>query len=87
MCWVSSDIVRGWDDLFNKCGEHLNSLSAMKLSPYYRGTLSLDGLSSLTHVVFEEDAVSWEDRLNRIHVLFGQSVSLNRSARHPANQL
>lgn len=29
--------IRGWDELFNKCGEHLNSLSAMKLSPYYRG--------------------------------------------------
>ena len=28
---------RGWDDLFKKCGEHLNSLTAMKLSPYYRG--------------------------------------------------
>ena len=28
---------RGWDELFNKCGEHLNSLQAMKLSPYYRG--------------------------------------------------
>jgi len=30
-------LIRGWDDLFNKCGEHLNSLAAMKLSPYYRG--------------------------------------------------
>ena len=30
-------LIRGWDDLFNKCGEHLNSLSAMKMSPYYRG--------------------------------------------------
>ena len=28
---------RGWDDLFTKCGENLNSLSAMKLSPYYKG--------------------------------------------------
>jgi dynein heavy chain 1 len=31
----------------------------MKLSPYYR--------------VFEEEAVAWEERLNRIHVLFGMS--------------
>ncbi len=29
---------RGWDDLFNKCSENLNSLTAMKLSPYYKGT-------------------------------------------------
>lgn len=34
-----ADVNRGWDELFNKCGEHLNSLTAMKLSPYYRGTL------------------------------------------------
>ncbi|KAK4688349.1 dynein cytoplasmic 1 heavy chain, partial [Tremellales sp. Uapishka_1] len=50
-------LIRGWDDLFNKCGEHLNSLSAMRLSPYYR--------------VFEEEAASWEEKLNRVHVLFG----------------
>lgn len=30
-------IVRAWDDLFNKCSENLNSLTAMKLSPYYKG--------------------------------------------------
>ena len=29
--------IRGWDDLFTKCGENLNSLTAMKLSPYYKG--------------------------------------------------
>jgi dynein heavy chain 1, cytosolic len=28
---------RGWDDLFTKCSENLNSLTAMKLSPYYKG--------------------------------------------------
>lgn len=33
-------VVRGWDDLFNKCGENLNSLTAMKLSPYYKGSSS-----------------------------------------------
>lgn len=27
----------GWDDLFAKCSENLNSLTAMKLSPYYKG--------------------------------------------------
>jgi hypothetical protein len=24
------------------------------------------------HAVFEEEAASWEEKLNRIHVLFGQ---------------
>jgi hypothetical protein len=30
-------LFSGWDDLFNKCSENLNSLVAMKLSPYYKG--------------------------------------------------
>jgi len=30
-------LIRGWDDLFTKCGENLNSLVAMKMSPYYKG--------------------------------------------------
>ncbi|KAK8843995.1 hypothetical protein IAR55_006788 [Kwoniella newhampshirensis] len=57
-------LIRGWDDLFNKCGEHLNSLSAMRMSPYYR--------------VFEEEAASWEEKLNRIHVLFDVWIDVQR---------
>ncbi len=57
-------LIRGWDDLFTKCGENLNSLTAMKLSPYYK--------------VFEEDASAWEDRLNRIHVLFDVWIDVQR---------
>lgn len=34
-------LIRGWDDLFNKCSENLNSLVAMKLSPYYKGAISV----------------------------------------------
>ncbi|GAA5943977.1 hypothetical protein JCM3775_004729 [Rhodotorula graminis] len=57
-------LVRGWDDLFTKCGENLNSLTAMKLSPYYK--------------VFDEEASAWEDRLNRIHVLFDVWIDVQR---------
>jgi dynein heavy chain 1 len=57
-------LIKGWDDLFGKCAEHLNSLSAMKHSPYYK--------------VFEEDASSWEDRLNRIHLLFDVWIDVQR---------
>ncbi|KAF7729943.1 hypothetical protein EC973_003356 [Apophysomyces ossiformis] len=57
-------LIRGWDDLFNKSGEHINSLNAMKLSPYYK--------------VFEEDAASWEDKLNRVHVLFDVWIDVQR---------
>ncbi|KAF6766456.1 dynein [Ephemerocybe angulata] len=54
-------LIRGWDDLFNKCSENLNSLTAMKLSPYYK-----------------EEAGSWEEKLNRIHVLFDVWIDVQR---------
>ncbi|KAJ9053275.1 dynein heavy chain [Entomophthora muscae] len=49
-------LIKGWDEMMTKCSENLNSLTAMKMSPYYK--------------VFEEEAAAWEDKLNRIHVLF-----------------
>ncbi|RKP08503.1 dynein heavy chain [Thamnocephalis sphaerospora] len=57
-------LIKGWDDLFAKCSEHLNSLQAMKISPYYK--------------VFEEDAASWEEKLNRVHVLFDVWIDVQR---------
>ncbi|KAF9922924.1 hypothetical protein FBU30_006961 [Linnemannia zychae] len=57
-------LIRGWDDLFAKCSENLNFLSAMKLSPYYK--------------VFEEEAAGWEEKLNRIHVLFDVWIDVQR---------
>ncbi|KAJ3856829.1 dynein heavy chain protein 1 [Lentinula lateritia] len=57
-------LIRGWDDLLNKCSENLNSLTAMKLSPHYK--------------VFEEEAGSWEEKLNRIHVLFDVWLDVQR---------
>ncbi|KAG8867814.1 hypothetical protein FRC20_004812 [Serendipita sp. 405] len=57
-------LIKGWDDLFTKCAENLNSLVAMKLSPYYK--------------VFEDDAASWEEKLNRIHVLFDVWIDVQR---------
>ncbi|KAI0484690.1 dynein heavy chain, N-terminal region 1-domain-containing protein [Xylariaceae sp. FL0804] len=57
-------LIRGWDDLFAKCSENLNSLQAMKHSPYYKE--------------FEEEASSWEDKLNRVHVLFDVWIDVQR---------
>ncbi|KAK3716178.1 dynein heavy chain [Vermiconidia calcicola] len=57
-------LIRGWDDLFAKCSEHLNSLQAMRHSPYYKE--------------FEEEASSWEDKLNRVHVLFDVWIDVQR---------
>ena len=57
-------LIRGWDDLFAKCSENLNSLQAMRHSPYYK--------------IFEEDAAAWEDKLNRVHVLFDVWIDVQR---------
>ncbi|KAJ2903583.1 putative dynein heavy chain protein [Zalerion maritima] len=57
-------LIRGWDDLFAKCSENLNSLQAMRHSPYYKQ--------------FEEEASAWEDKLNRVHVLFDVWIDVQR---------
>lgn len=57
-------LIRGWDDLFMKCSENLNSLQAMRHSPYYKE--------------FEEEASSWEDKLNRVHLLFDVWIDVQR---------
>eukprot|EP01114_Cavostelium_apophysatum_P023031 TRINITY_DN854_c0_g1_i2.p1 TRINITY_DN854_c0_g1~~TRINITY_DN854_c0_g1_i2.p1 ORF type:complete len:4577 (-),score=1545.65 TRINITY_DN854_c0_g1_i2:38-13768(-) len=57
-------LIRGWDDLFNKLGEHMNSLTAMKSSPYYK--------------VFEEEASSWEEKLNRTRDIFDIWIDVQR---------
>lgn len=57
-------LIRGWDDLFSKCSENLNSLQAMRHSPYYKE--------------FEEEASAWEDKLNRVHVLFDVWIGVQR---------
>ncbi|KAK5456057.1 dynein heavy chain [Exophiala xenobiotica] len=59
-----SRLIRGWDDLFAKCSENLNSLQAMRHSPYYKE--------------FEEEASAWEDKLNRVHVLFDVWIDVQR---------
>ncbi len=57
-------IIRGWDDLFTKVKEHINSVAAMKLSPYFK--------------VFEDDAIAWDDRLNKINDLFDVWIDVQR---------
>ncbi|ODH44999.1 dynein heavy chain, cytoplasmic [Paracoccidioides brasiliensis] len=57
-------LIRGFDDLFAKCSENLSSLQAMRHSPYYKE--------------FEEEASSWEDKLNRVHVLFDVWIDVQR---------
>lgn len=57
-------LITKWDDLFNKLKEHINSLSAMKLSPYYKQ--------------FKDDATKWEEKLNKISSLFDIWIDVQR---------
>ncbi|KAF0752435.1 hypothetical protein AaE_006036, partial [Aphanomyces astaci] len=57
-------IIKGWDDMFAKLDEHLNSLQSMKQSPYYR--------------VFAEQAESWEDRLTKVQSIFDYWIDVQR---------
>lgn len=57
-------LIKGWDDLFQNCSDHLNSLAAMHNSHYFK--------------VFEEEARSWEEKLNRVHVLFDVWIDVQR---------
>ncbi|EGG20698.1 cytoplasmic dynein heavy chain [Cavenderia fasciculata] len=57
-------LIRGWDDLFSKLAEHLNSIAAMKMSPFYK--------------VFEEEATAWDDKLNRLRALLDVWIDVQR---------
>jgi dynein heavy chain 1 len=57
-------LIKGWDDLFGKLKENINQVTAMKLSPYYR--------------VFEEEAATWEEKLNRISNVFDVWIDVQR---------
>ena len=57
-------LIKGWDDLFAQLKEHLNSIAAMKISPYYK--------------VFEEEALAWDDKLNRLNALFDVWIDVQR---------
>ena len=59
---VSPDLWLGQP--FQQGQEHINSVAAMKLSPYFK--------------VFEDDAMAWEDKLNRINALFDVWIDVQR---------
>ena len=57
-------LIRGWDDLFQKLDEHINSLTSMKMSPHYK--------------VFEEEVGPWDEKLQKIRVVFDIWIDVQR---------
>jgi dynein heavy chain 1 len=57
-------LIRGWDDIFNLLKEHINSLEAMRLSPYFKA--------------FEEESLSWHDKLSRLFSMLDGWMDVQR---------
>ncbi len=57
-------LIKGWDELFQQIDEHINNLASMKMSPYYK--------------VFEEEIVPWDDKLQKIRIIFDNWIDVQR---------
>ncbi|KAJ3322044.1 hypothetical protein HDV06_003645 [Boothiomyces sp. JEL0866] len=57
-------LVKGWDDLFTKCQDHLAALAAMKNSVHYKA--------------FKDEAVNLEDNLSKILTLLDLWINVQR---------
>mmetsp|Transcript_10644 Transcript_10644/g.10737 ORF Transcript_10644/g.10737 Transcript_10644/m.10737 type:complete len:151 (+) Transcript_10644:4150-4602(+) len=55
-------LIRGWDELFQQIDEHINNIQSMKMSPYYK--------------VFEEQIVPWDERLQKIRIIFDNWIDV-----------
>ena len=57
-------LIRGFNDMLERLDEHLSSLSQMKQSQYFK--------------VFQEEAMSWEDKLARIRDVLNVWIDVQR---------
>jgi dynein heavy chain 1 len=57
-------LIRGWDELFTQIDEHINNIASMKMSPYYK--------------VFEEEIVPWDEKLQKIRIVFDNWIDVQR---------
>jgi dynein heavy chain 1 len=57
-------LIKGWDDLFLKLDEHINSLQSMTNSPYFN--------------IFKDEIEPWKDKLEKIRLLFNERIDVQR---------
>jgi len=57
-------LIKGWDDLFTLVDEHTNTISSMKMSPYFK--------------VFEKDIEPWSKELDRIRNVFDYWIDVQK---------
>src|SRR5690606_30446242 len=58
-------LIKGYEDIFDSINDHLKDLSAMKTSQYYK--------------IFEEEATSWEKKLDKLHVICDLLINVQRT--------
>jgi len=57
-------LIKGWDDLFQLCEDHMNNINSMKMSPYYK--------------VFEKEIEPWSKTLEQIRITFDYWIDVQR---------
>jgi dynein heavy chain 1, cytosolic len=57
-------LIKGWDDLFTKLDEHINSFQSMQNSPFFN--------------VFKDEIEPWKDKLEKIRLLFNEWIDVQR---------
>lgn len=57
-------LIRGWEELFQKLDEHQTSLTSMQHSPYYS--------------IFAEEGGLWEEKLNKIQQILNSWIDVQR---------
>ncbi|CAM9242548.1 unnamed protein product, partial [Chrysoparadoxa australica] len=60
-------LIKGWDEVFARLEEHLNSLASMKQSPYFKAVSE-----------FQEEASLWEDRLTKLQAILDAWLEVQR---------
>ncbi len=57
-------LIKGWDDLFAKLDEHINSFVSMQNSPFFS--------------VFKDEIEPWKEKLEKIRLLFNEWIDVQR---------
>ncbi|OEH78569.1 dynein heavy chain related [Cyclospora cayetanensis] len=63
-CGAKCKVIKGWEDLFQVIDDQLASIQSMKMSPFFK--------------IFEEEALAWDDKLNRLRTLLDSWVEVQR---------
>ncbi|KAL8455832.1 hypothetical protein Emag_000406 [Eimeria magna] len=63
-CGGKCKVIKGWEEMFQVIDDQLASIQSMKMSPFFK--------------IFEEEALAWDDKLNRLRALLDVWVEVQR---------